>query len=122
MVFERIGDTRRKGVFGIYHKKDERSDLRACKGRFIMDRERLEWIMSGLTRYNLTKNEDQFIVSAERDFNQKNMLTEQQEERLENLYKEKSRLIPTKNYLSPEKSSHPLKAKAKRFRPKFIPS
>ena len=87
-----------------------------------MDRARLEWIMSGLTRYNLTKNEDQFIVSAERDFNQKNMLTEQQEERLENLYKEKSKLIPNRDYLSPKKSSNPLKTKAKRFRPKFIPS
>jgi len=47
--------------------------------------------MSGLTRYHLTKNGDQFIASAKRDVNQKNMLTEHQEERLENLYKEKSR-------------------------------
>jgi len=87
-----------------------------------MNKERLEWIMSGLTRYNLTKNEDQFIISAERDFNQKNMLTEQQEVRLENLYKEKSRLIPNRSSLSPKESSNLVKAKVRKFRPKFIPS
>ncbi len=87
-----------------------------------MNKERLEWIMSGLTRYNLTKNEDQFIISAERDFNQKNMLTEQQEVRLENLYKEKSRLIPNRSSLSPKESSNLVKTKVRKFRPKFIPS
>lgn len=87
-----------------------------------MNKERLEWIMSGLTRYHLTKNEDQFVISAERDFNQKNMLTEQQEVRLENLYKEKSRLIPNRNSLSPKESGNPVKTKVRKFRPKFIPS
>jgi len=86
-----------------------------------MDRERLEWIMSGLTRYHLTKNEDQFVISAERDFNQKNMLTEHQEIRLENLYKEKSRLIPNRNYLSPKESILQKKTKGTRPRPKFVP-
>ena len=86
-----------------------------------MNKERLEWIMSGLNRYKLLEKEDQFIISAERDFNQKNMLTEQQEERLENLYKEKSRLIPNRNYFSPKESSNPGKTKVRRFRPKFMP-
>jgi len=36
-----------------------------------MNKERLEWIMSGLIRYNLTKNENQFVILAERDFNKK---------------------------------------------------
>jgi hypothetical protein len=45
--------------------------------------------VSGLNRYKLTQKEDQFIKSAEEDFNQNNMITEQQEERLESLYKEK---------------------------------
>ena len=62
-----------------------------------MNKERLEWVMSGLNQYKLTKNEDQFIKSASGDFDQKQMLTEHQEERLENLYKEKSKLKPNKN-------------------------
>ena len=62
-----------------------------------MNKERLEWVMSGLNQYKLTKNEDQFIKSASGDFDQKQMLTERQEERLENLYKEKSKLKPNKN-------------------------
>ena len=86
-----------------------------------MNKERLEWIMSGLIRYNLTKNENQFVILAEQDFNQKNMLTEQQEERLENLYKEKSKLIPNRNYFSPKGSNPPGKTKERRFRPKFMP-
>ena len=85
-----------------------------------MNKERLEWIMSGLNRYKLPEKEDQFVISAERDFNQKNMLTEQQEEKLESLYKEKSKLIPNRNYFSPKESSNSGKTKDKRFRPKFI--
>ena len=86
-----------------------------------MNKERLEWVMSGLTRYNLTKNEDQFVKSTENDFNQKSMLTEQQEGKLETLYKEKSRLIPNRNYFSPRESASPKKTKARRYRPKFMP-
>jgi len=86
-----------------------------------MNKERLEWVMSGLSHYKLTEREDQFIKLAEQDFNQKKLLTEQQEERLESLYKEKSRLIPNKNYYSPKESSNQVKTKAKRPRPKFIP-
>ena len=62
-----------------------------------MNKERLEWVISGLSQYKLTKNEDQFIKSASGDFDQRQMLTERQEERLENLYKEKSKSKPNKN-------------------------
>ena len=64
-----------------------------------MNKERLEWVMSGLNQYKLTDNEDKFVKSASGDFDQKQMLTERQEERLETLYKEKSRLKPNKNSL-----------------------
>ena len=64
-----------------------------------MNKERLEWVMSGLNQYKLTKNEDQFVNSAVDDFDQSNALTERQEERLEKLYKEKSKLKPNKNSL-----------------------
>jgi hypothetical protein len=80
-----------------------------------MNKERLEWIISGLNRYKLTESEDRFIKSAEQDFNQKNMLTEQQEEKLESLYKEKSKLIPNKNHFSFKESS-PKKAKPRKAR------
>ncbi len=85
-----------------------------------MNKERLDWVVSGLNRYNLTKKEDQFVKSAEQDFNEKNMLTEQQEEKLESLYKEKSRLIPNRNYFSPRESESLGRTKAKRSRPKFM--
>jgi len=62
-----------------------------------MNKERLEWVMSGLNQYKLTKSEDQFIKSASGDFDQKHILTERQEERLENLYQEKSKSKPNKN-------------------------
>ncbi len=64
-----------------------------------MNKERLEWVMSGLNQYKLTDNEDKFVKSASGDFDQKQMLTERQEERLETLYKEKSKLKPNKNSL-----------------------
>jgi hypothetical protein len=81
-----------------------------------MDKERLEWVMSGLNQYKLTKNEDQFIKSASGDFDQKQMLTEQQEERLENLYREKSKSKPNKNssdYFSFQEST-PKKARVRK--------
>jgi hypothetical protein len=49
------------------------------------------------------------------------MLTEQQEEKLESLYKEKSRFLPTRNSLPPKESVAPEKTKARRYRPKFMP-
>ena len=82
-----------------------------------MNKERLEWILSGLNQYKLTKNEDQFVKSALGDFDQKQMLTDHQEERLESLYKEKSRLKPNKNssgYFS-FKETPPKKAKVRRL-------
>ena len=81
-----------------------------------MNRERLEWVMSGLSQYRLTKNEDQFLKSASGDFDQKQMLTEHQEERLENLYKEKSKSKPNKNssdYFSFQETA-PKKARVRR--------
>ena len=63
-----------------------------------MNKERLEWVLSGLNQYKLTKNEDEFIKSALGDFDQKQTLTERQEERLETLYKEKSKTTPNKNF------------------------
>ena len=84
-----------------------------------MNKERLEWIISGLNRYKLTESEDRFIKSAEQDFNQKNMLTEQQEEKLESLYKEKSKLIPNKNHFSFKESS-PKKGRPRKSRAKMV--
>jgi len=85
-----------------------------------MNRDRLEWIMSGLNQYRLTDREDQFIKMVEQDFNQNKRLTDLQEERIENLYKEKSKLIPNKNYFVPKASK--LKSKGvKRPQGKIIP-
>jgi hypothetical protein len=61
-----------------------------------MNKARLEWVMSGLNQSQLTKNEDQFVKSALGDFNQ-HMVTGQQEEKIESLYREKSELKPNKN-------------------------
>jgi hypothetical protein len=83
-----------------------------------MNKERLEWIMSGLNQYQLTKTEGQFVKSALGDFDQNHALTEDREERLESLYKEKSKLKPNKNssnYFSFKESS-PKKAKPQRPR------
>ena len=62
-----------------------------------MNKERLEWVMSGLSQYKLTKNEDQFVKSTLGDFDKNHALTEHQEERLEILYKDRSKLKPNKN-------------------------
>ena len=85
-----------------------------------MNKDRLEWIMSGLNQYNLTKAEDQFIKSVSGYFDQHMLLTAQQEERIESLYKEKSKLIPNKkssDYFSfqetPPKKARPRKPFAK---------
>ena len=80
-----------------------------------MTKDRLEWVLSGLSRYKLTSGEEQFLKSAENDFQQKDMLTEKQEERLENLYKEKSRLAPNKAGPSSPESKRPEKPKFKRL-------
>jgi DNA repair ATPase RecN len=81
-----------------------------------MNKNRLEWVMSGLNQHALTKGEDQFLKTALEDFNQNHALTEHQEERLETLYKEKSRLKPNKK--SPDyfsfKESTPRRAKPRK--------
>ena len=80
-----------------------------------MNKERLEWVMSGLNQHALTKTEDQFVKTPLEDFEEKHAITELQEERLESLYKEKSKLIPNKNssnYFS-FKESRPRKFRAK---------
>ncbi len=86
-----------------------------------MKRDRLEWIISGLNQYKLTEREDQFIKLLEQEFSQKNMLTDLQEEKIENLYKEKSKLIPNKNYFAPKASKSQAKTRVKRPTGKIIP-
>jgi hypothetical protein len=86
--------------------------------RGIMNKDRLEWIMSGLNQYNLTTAEDQFIKSALWHFDQHLLLTERQEERIEALYKETSKLPPNKkssDYFSFKEDS-PKKVKPRRPR------
>jgi hypothetical protein len=78
-----------------------------------MNKERLEWVMSGLNQHVLTKAEDQFLKTALEDFGKNQSLTEHQEEKLESLYKEKSKLIPNKNQVSP-KGSTPKKIRPRR--------
>jgi hypothetical protein len=83
-----------------------------------MNKDRLDWIVSGLNQYQLTKTEDQFVKSALGDFDQNQTLTGNTEERLESLYKEKSRLVPNKkssDYFSFKESS-PKKARPRRPR------
>ncbi len=61
-----------------------------------MNKARLEWVMSGLKQYALTTGEDSFLKTVSADFDETEALTAHQEERLENLYKEKSKLTPNK--------------------------
>jgi hypothetical protein len=78
-----------------------------------MNKERLEWVMSGLSQHVLTKAEDQFLKTVLEDFDKNQSLTEHQEKKLENLYMEKSKLIPNKIQVSSEKSS-PKKTKPRK--------
>ncbi len=72
-----------------------------------MNKARLEWVMSGLKQHALTTAEDLFLKTATTDFDKNQALTERQEERLEKLYKEKSKLTPNKmsDQLSVNKST-----------------
>ena len=79
-----------------------------------MNKERLEWVMSGLNQYALTKTEAQFIKTALEDFDKNHAMTEHQEERLESLYKEKSKLTPNKNYFA-FKESAPKKGRPRKL-------
>lgn len=88
----------------------------------VMNKDRLEWIMSGLNQYALTKDEDKFVKSAVEHFGQHRLLTTQQEERIETLYKEKSKYIPNKksaNYFSFAETI-PKKARPRRPRAKVF--
>lgn len=86
-----------------------------------MDKARLEWVMSGLNQHALTKAEDQFLKTALEDFDKNQALTERQEERLENLYKEKSRLTPEKKSDSSSfKKTTPKKAEPRRPRKRLF--
>ena len=83
--------------------------------RTIMNKARLEWVMSGLNQYALTQAEDQFLKTAVEDFDKNHALTERQEDRLENLYKEKSQSIPNKKSdRFSVKKSNPKKVKPQR--------
>jgi len=82
-----------------------------------MNRERLEWVMSGLNQYALTQAEDQFLKTALGDFDKNHALTEHQEDRLETLYKAKSQLMPNKKSdRFSVKKSDPEKTKPRRPR------
>ncbi len=86
-----------------------------------MNKARLDWVMSGLNQYALTTAEDLFLKTASTDFDRNQALTEHQEVRLENLYKEKSKLMPNKksDHFSFKKSS-PEKMKPRRPRAKLF--
>ncbi len=85
-----------------------------------MNKERLEWVMSGLNQHTLTVGEVLFLKTVTADFEKNQALTAPQEARLENLYKEKSKLTPNKkaNELSASESS-PKKTRPRMPRPKI---
>ena len=82
-----------------------------------MNKDRLEWVMSGLNQHELTQAEDQLLKTVLEDFDKNHALTEYQEDRLESLYKEKSQSIPNKKSdRFPVKNSGPKKVKPQRPR------
>ncbi len=86
-----------------------------------MNKDRLEWVMSGLNQYALTDAEKLFLKGASAEFDKNHALTERQEERLENLYKDKSRFLPDKKSArfsvneSTPKKTRPRKPRGKIF-------
>jgi hypothetical protein len=105
----------------VASEKDSNKNLKTVIriGRTIMNKERLDWVMSGLNQHALTKAEDQFLKTALEDFDKNHALTERQEERLESLYKQKSQSIPNKksDHFS-FKKSNPKKTEPRRPRTK----
>jgi hypothetical protein len=93
---EQLAGKRGSGKKGLPRKIARKLKDSHREERSIMNKDRLEWVMSGLSQYALTDAEDLFLKSASADFDKNQALTERQEERLENLYKEKSRLLPSK--------------------------
>ena len=69
-----------------------------------MNKERLEWIVSGLNQYALTEAEEQFLKTALEDFDKNQVLTGKQEERLETLYEQKSKMTPNRNHFAVKES------------------
>ncbi|MFB3886182.1 MAG: hypothetical protein ACE144_13220 [Thermodesulfobacteriota bacterium] len=84
-----------------------------------MDKARLEWVMSGLIQHALTKAEGQFVKTAQEDFDKNQSLTEHQEEKLESLYKEKSKLVLNKIQVS-STGSVPKKTKPRKAQFKTV--
>jgi hypothetical protein len=84
-----------------------------------MNKARLEWVMSGLDQYALTTAEDLFLKTASADFDKNQTLTGRQEERMESLYREKSKLMPNKHsdrfscVESPPKKTRPRRPRGK---------
>jgi transcriptional regulator with GAF, ATPase, and Fis domain len=85
-----------------------------------MNKERLRCVISGLSRYELTGLEKQFVQSVEQYFKQENLLTDQQESILEGIYREKTRWLKkailsqlTKNFVRPRGCT--MKARKKSF-------
>ncbi len=78
-----------------------------------MDKQRLEWVLSGLNKYILSKDEEYFLQVVSADFDKNQALTEHQEERLEFFYRRKSQFIPNKNYYTFKEGS-PKRAKPRR--------
>ena len=78
-----------------------------------MNKQRLDWVMSGLNQYALTKAEDHFLKVVSADFDKNQAITEHQEERLELFYRQKSQLTPNRNRFD-LKESGPKKAKPRR--------
>jgi hypothetical protein len=82
----------------VASEADNYNNLKTVIGieRIIMNKARLEWVISGLDQYALTQAEAQFLKTALGDFDKNHALTEGQEDRLESLYKLKSQLTPNK--------------------------
>ncbi len=85
-----------------------------------MNKARLEWVMSGLNQYALTTAEDLFLETVSADFDKNQVLTERQEERLENLYKEKSKFIPNKKFDAFSFKASPKKGSPRKGRPRRL--
>ena len=56
-----------------------------------MDKSRFEWVLSGIDYEKTTKWEENFLESIEKYFKKHGDLTETQEDKLEEIFKEKSR-------------------------------
>jgi hypothetical protein len=84
-----------------------------------MNKARLEWILSGLNRYKLSPTEDRFVKSIQQVFDEKKMLTDKEEQKLEGFYREKSRLVADRNLYSPKTNATPGEKKFRRTRPKM---